>query len=200
MTVRTDLVIDWTVSPRLIMVEAPSVTITVQDLVDTLRDLESELEAMNDKRILGATGKDALGGSRFVGITATLQDAQLTFEARAGPTFATCTVTDGNLVAVDDVGSIIDAIAPSDYTWVRQELDVSPGLIESGVSGLTAEESAALTFVANIEGGRWVIDEVAQQMIFYEADNITEVARFNLLDSNGLPTSIPADAFERTRA
>jgi len=75
------------------------------------------------------------------------------------------------------------------------------GLIvhESGVSGLTAEESAALTFISDIEGGRWKIDEVAQQMIFYKDDNITEVARFNLLDSAAAPTGTPADAYERTR-
>lgn len=144
MTVRTDVLIDWAVSPRLITVEAPSVNITVQDLVDTLRSLESELSALNDKKILKATGKDKLGGSRFVGITATLQDAQLTFESRSGPTFYTCTVTDGNLVAVDDVDGIIDAIAPSDYTWVRQELDVSPGLV--GVMDLESGPSIMIKF------------------------------------------------------
>jgi hypothetical protein len=74
------------------------------------------------------------------------------------------------------------------------------GLIVTGTSGLTAEESAALTFIADIEGGRWKIDEVAKQMIFYEDDNVTEVARFNLLDSAGAPTGTPSDAYERTRA
>lgn len=36
--------------------------------------------------------------------------------------------------------------------------------------------------------GRWKIDKNANQMIFYRADNTTEVARYNLFDDNGTPT------------
>ena len=43
-----------------------------------------------------------------------------------------------------------------------------------------------LAFIKNIEAGRWVIS--AGQMIFYQDDNITEVARFNLTyDANMNP-------------
>jgi len=86
-------------------------------------------------------------------------------------------------------------------------------VVVSGESGLTPEESQQLDdihtdvqvigvdveFIKQIEGGRWKIDEVAMQMIFYEDDNVTEVARFNLLDSAGAPTGTPADAYERVR-
>jgi hypothetical protein len=73
------------------------------------------------------------------------------------------------------------------------------GLIvsESGVSGLTPAESDALLEIQDFEGGRWHI--VGTQMIFYEEDNVTEVARFNLLDSNGDPTGDPAAARQRVR-
>lgn len=40
-------------------------------------------------------------------------------------------------------------------------------------------------FLKNIEGGKWEI--VENQMIFYKADNLTEVARFNLFDASGNP-------------
>ena len=87
-------------------------------------------------------------------------------------------------------------------------------VVVSGTSGLTPEESQQLDeihtgiqvvgvdveFIKQIEGGRWVIDETAMQMIFYDSDNVTEVARFDLLDINGAPTGTPADAYERTRA
>ena len=52
-----------------------------------------------------------------------------------------------------------------------------------------------VTFIKHIEGGRWRI--IANQMIFYEADNVTEVARFNLKSSAGTPTM--TNVFERTR-
>lgn len=100
---------------------------------------------------------------------------------------------------------------------VQNQVQVIPsnsaGLVETAVSGLTPEESQKLTdidtnvqtltvdveFIKQIEGGRWKIDETANQMIFYEDDNVTEVARFNLLDSGGAPTGTPSDAYERTR-
>ena len=38
-------------------------------------------------------------------------------------------------------------------------------------------------FIKSIEGGRWKI--IDNQMVFYKDDNVTEVARFNLLDKDG---------------
>ena len=35
--------------------------------------------------------------------------------------------------------------------------------------------------------GRWKIDKVANQMIFYKADNVTIVATYNLFDDAGAP-------------
>jgi len=40
----------------------------------------------------------------------------------------------------------------------------------------------------DINYGRWKIDKSANQMIFYQTDNVTEVARFNLFDDTGAPT------------
>ncbi|MGD9156790.1 MAG: hypothetical protein PVG39_00150 [Desulfobacteraceae bacterium] len=53
-----------------------------------------------------------------------------------------------------------------------------------------------ITFLKDIEGGRWKIEGV--QMIFYKSDNSTEVARFNLFDAAGNPTSA-VEVFERRR-
>ena len=52
-----------------------------------------------------------------------------------------------------------------------------------------------LAFIQDIEGGRWRIEN--NQMIFYKADNTTEVARFNLFDEGGAPAE--EDVFERQR-
>lgn len=46
--------------------------------------------------------------------------------------------------------------------------------------------SGTVNSLYDIQYGRWKIEN--DQMIFYKVDNVTEVARFNLLDDNGNPT------------
>lgn len=48
-----------------------------------------------------------------------------------------------------------------------------------------------------IHTGRWVIDEDSSQMVFYEDDNVTEIARYDLKDSDG--NASVTEIFERTR-
>ncbi len=45
--------------------------------------------------------------------------------------------------------------------------------------------------------GRWLIDENTHEMIFYQEDNTTEMARFDLKDKDGSATF--QDVFERIR-
>lgn len=57
-----------------------------------------------------------------------------------------------------------------------------------------------IDFINDIEGGKWNITEKGGgTMIFYKADNITEVARFALYDINGQRTSKQEDAVRRDR-
>lgn len=63
----------------------------------------------------------------------------------------------------------------------------------SGVSGSLAN---LMEFIYAIDGGRRRI--IGNQEIFYKSDNITEVARFNLLDADGQPST--DEVYERTRA
>lgn len=119
MAVRDDVSIDWDVSPRIITVEAPSAEITMQDLLDTLRTLESAAAAMDNDAIVDAAGKEDLGGGVLVGLTVTLLNAKLAFEARGGPAFTLCRVYGGNLVAVDETGTTFDTpIEPTAYVQV----------------------------------------------------------------------------------
>lgn len=46
-----------------------------------------------------------------------------------------------------------------------------------------------------IHTGRWLVDESSNEMIFYQDDNVTEIARFALFDRNGV-SSID-ELFER---
>jgi hypothetical protein len=79
---RSDIHVEWWRSPRVIVVESPSTDLTVQDLVDTLRHLEEEMNTLDDEFLLDASGKQSLGGTAKVGITVILNNAQISFAAR----------------------------------------------------------------------------------------------------------------------
>ncbi len=54
-----------------------------------------------------------------------------------------------------------------------------------------------ITFLYDIEGGRWKIDRTTNKMYFYKADGTTLVATFTLKDADGAEGY--DDPFERTR-
>jgi len=105
MSIRTDVTINWELSPRIIKVAAPSVELTVQDMVDTLRSLEHQPQAGFDvfshEYIVDAAGKEELGGGVQVGITATLRDARLAYEARTTPAETGTATSTGTNILVD---------------------------------------------------------------------------------------------------
>lgn len=106
MTVRGDITIDFGESPRIIRVAAPSTELTVQDLVDTMRALEDDALNIDDEFMISAAGKEALGGGVLVGITATLNDAQVQFEERL-TSVESGTVT--SLISGDEAIRLIDS-------------------------------------------------------------------------------------------
>lgn len=132
MAIRNDISVNWEVSPRIITIAAPSTSILIQDLHDTVRDIEDNLPLSQEfDHLIDSAGKESLGGGAFVGITATLQNAKLAFEARPGPSFVSCLVSGGNLVAVDENGDNIDPIQVTDYTQVTISQSSSPTIIQA---------------------------------------------------------------------
>jgi len=125
--------------------EADGDSVTIQSLVNQIRDWEDEQVNLAYDRILMASGKEDLGGSIVVGITATLENAKLKFEARGSPT--TCKVFGGNLVAVDANGDAMFVIDPSYNVTVMlaqsssatmvQDADIDTILARIGVPGST---------------------------------------------------------------
>jgi len=108
MAFRSDINVNWELSPRLIEVEAPSVEVTIQDLYDTLRILEARVENTAYDSIISAGGKEELGGGVLVGVTATLQNARLGFEDRPSSfTSGTATAGTGARVIVDSGATFI---------------------------------------------------------------------------------------------
>lgn len=57
---------------RIIEVTTPTTTVTVQELVNTIRDWEDELPNMAYDKVIDAVGKADLGGGVTTGITLTL--------------------------------------------------------------------------------------------------------------------------------
>ena len=110
MATRTDVFIRWVLNPRIIEVMSPSVEMTVQDLVDTIRKLEDQFDGMSFPHLLNAGGKEDLGGGIAVGITSTLQDAQILFEGM--PLIVSSgTVTTGSGTIVRRAIRLFDSVA-----------------------------------------------------------------------------------------
>ena len=92
MAIRTDIHVDFSVSPRLVLVEDPSDQVTMQDLHDTLRNIEARPQNSDDDELVSTAGKEDLGGGVKVGLTTTLMNAKLAFWPRQ-PSIATSTAT-----------------------------------------------------------------------------------------------------------
>ena len=82
MAIRNDIIVRWDLSPRLIIIDASSLEISMQDLIDTLRTLEATVEGIDEPYILNASGKEALGAGVTVGLTVELQNARIYFGQR----------------------------------------------------------------------------------------------------------------------
>lgn len=138
MVVRTDITVDFSVSPRIIEVASPSVTINIQDLYDTLRTEEDRVYNLDDPILVDNVrtgGKQTLSATKSVGITLTLFDATLQFQARGGPGQTLCTITDGNLVAIDtaEPPNFVQPTAATAFVSINLELDTSAAFV-SGTS------------------------------------------------------------------
>ncbi|KKU68583.1 MAG: hypothetical protein UX92_C0019G0018, partial [Candidatus Amesbacteria bacterium GW2011_GWA1_47_20] len=82
---------------------------------------EDEPSSLTYPILVKTFGKQTLGGGIFVGITAELQNAKVSFQARDGtdtPPEVLCTISGGNLVALDANGASMNPIYPTAYTQV----------------------------------------------------------------------------------
>ncbi|OGE32211.1 hypothetical protein A3C59_04205 [Candidatus Daviesbacteria bacterium RIFCSPHIGHO2_02_FULL_36_13] len=118
---------------RVIQVDSlnnTQISVSVQDLVDEIRDYEDELDFMDYEKMMEATGKQDLGGGVTVGITLELiNDWRLSFEARTALEGMTiCTVTGGNLVATNQYSN--NPIKATDFVQVTIAQSSSATIIE----------------------------------------------------------------------
>lgn len=59
---------------KVILIESPTTEVTIQELIDAIRDYEDSQFAMDIPKLADASGKQDLGGGSFVGITLELLD------------------------------------------------------------------------------------------------------------------------------
>lgn len=144
MAFRNDLSIDWSVSPRIITVDSPSTNLDVKDLYDTLRTAEAQASNMDEPFITDAGGYEPLGGGVKVGITVTLRDALVAFEARSGPTYEQMRITGGNMVTYDpNLDQYLDSsVSPTAFTQI----------VQANSSSATLQELSSIQF-ASYNGG-----------------------------------------------
>jgi hypothetical protein len=75
----------WTVSPRIVTIPYPVTEATIEDLQDTMLDLEASEEGMVWPHLRNLSGGESLGGGVSVGLTMVLQNAQVQFQGRTSP-------------------------------------------------------------------------------------------------------------------
>lgn len=175
MTIRYDLSVNWDVSPRIITVASPSVEITMQDLYDTLRDLEDDPGNMDEEYIVSGAGKEQLGGGVLVGLTITLNNAKLAFEARTGPSYIQCNVSGGNLVAIDDVGASMGPIEPTAFTQI----------VLANSSSSTLIDNEYITEILQLLENRLEVNEASSELWLYNDAGDTVIKKWPLLDKDG---------------
>lgn len=124
MAERPDINVNNDINPRVAFIDAPSVTVNIQDLYDTLRKLEEPLVATIHGEYVAAGGKDVIGTGLFVGITATGQNVIVAFEGRklwaASGTVTTADLTGRNLI---DSAATFGTVTPG--AWIVNLTDGS---------------------------------------------------------------------------
>ena len=156
MAIRGDITVNWEVSPRIITVASPSVGISAQDLHDTCRYLEAQQNAIDNPYLIDTAGREFLGGTTYVGLTATLRNAVVAFEARPGPEWELCQILGGNLVAIDDAEppNYIDPRTPTAYTTVDRTASSAATLQDQAALRYSSYQNAIWLDVEGSNSGR----------------------------------------------
>lgn len=203
------LTIDWDNS--IINVTSPTVAVAGQDLHDFIEDAMAAPEGLLYGDILKPEGKieDPTNPGVHSQIILLLNSPwQIQFWAGSGYTrlYGAKLVgglSDQPMKATGTAGDITVLESPVDGVTVvsgsavteQDKVDIAEKVWVVNLDGYTAGE--LLNLIGHIEGGRWKIDTALNQMVFYKADNITEVIRFDLKDAAGDPAH--ENVFERAR-
>ena len=133
-----NVTVNW-ISPRIITIPVPIIDISIDDLNDTLQNIEDSEEGIAHPTLRAASGKDELGGGLFIGLTIKLLNAKVKFADRT-TSWIVCNVGGGNLLAVDVNNVFMNPIEPSSYVTVTKTSAVSAALLAAAEEGITWED------------------------------------------------------------
>jgi hypothetical protein len=110
---------------RVITVLSPDTEITVQELINAIRDWEDD--HLEWEQVADASGKETVSPGLQTAITLKLLNWHLKFEERTEPTV--CLVRGGNLLAVDGGGNYMYPISPSQNVTVTISQSTAAALL-----------------------------------------------------------------------
>jgi len=166
---------DW--DNNLIEVQSPQNTLSIQDLINAIREAEASEIGMNYDIIATASGKEMLDSGVYVGITVNLVNWQIKFWS-------------GNYIAKIAGGNLVGGLGgdPVAYSAGVQVL-----LVQSAAStvvvtsdGLNAEQAALLSTAATestkarqMQTNSAEVAEDGSQSIIYDDDGVTPLVTFD---------------------
>jgi len=170
--IRDDFTFFWESSPRIIRVDSPSLALTIQDLVDTVRAEEDELLNLDNPHLINAAGKADLGGGLLTGVTVTLQNALVEFEERPGPANVQATITGGNLTAIGSSDDTISPVNPSSFVQVVLQQSVSATIqsIES-IEDTVNDTNAVVAILQQLARNKMITDPETGLMSIYSSSD-----------------------------
>lgn len=156
MAIISGVTVDWTVSPRIITIPSPIVQVTIEDLQDTLLDIEWSEHGMTEPHLREFSGGESLGGGVSVGFTMELQNAQLAFEARTTPLESgTATSADATGTTLTDTSAAFQTNSVGRGDLVYNVADGS----QATVISVTSENELVHTTLSGGTGNDWGIGD-----------------------------------------
>ena len=171
-------------SPRVVVIDAPATSITIQELTNLMKDWEDEPPNLSYPVLVETSGKEALGGGTVVGITAELQNAKVAFEQRV------TTTSSGTATLPDSDGRVlIDSLA----TFISDGVTTGSTIVnfddQSITTVISVDSETQLTHEPLSEGvnNDWGIGDSYKVWVQVEC----EITGGNLVavDENSLPIS-----------
>lgn len=153
-------------SPRIVRVPISDGTeLTAQQLIDQLRTFEERPDSQSYPLFIKAEGKGDLGGGLLIGITATLQDAQIEFEERVTPASSGTATSGGGSTTLNDTAAtfITDGVVRG--AWIVNFTDQSVATVR------TVDSEIKLTTTPLVEGTGNTYDNLD----VYKVWNITQI-------------------------
>lgn len=169
--------VTWATTPRIIYIPAPLTEITIEDLHDTVVELEATETGMCFPHLHATSGNDELPRGRRTGYAMKLIDALLAFEPRTGPAWTLCAAVGGDLFAVNRAGQILGSpLYPTAYVYATYEQSTSASLI-SGTGGLTKADVDAAVWAESATGAQVAVDvDFAASAAIAAAEAATDAA------------------------